>query len=77
MLNVFATPCHSAVLNLHAFSKPIRLCLFATSNKTYLFATTNTFLQHLVYFSENNELDQKSLWLDTPVKNVLKLNYHK
>ena len=48
--------CHSAVLKIHAISQPIRKCFFA-SNTINLFATTNTFLQHLVYFSENNQLD--------------------
>ena len=44
----FRQPCHSAVLNMHAFLQPIRICLFATSNKTYLFASKNTFLKYLV-----------------------------
>ena len=44
----FWQPCHSAALNMHAFLQLIRICLFATSNKTYLFASKNTFLKHLV-----------------------------
>ena len=49
--------CHSAVLNMHAILQPIRICFFATSNTVCLFATTYTFSQDLVYFSESNQFE--------------------
>ena len=39
------------------FCNQLEYAFFAKSNYIYLFATTDTFWQHLVYFSENNQPD--------------------